>query len=171
MKIVIDGREYPAVSHKGARLLHLIELREQTRKLLEEPLGMARLDALARASAGAREELKAARASGDAAAAAAAEQRVSVDAELWTAIVIFLSRRASGERVTFSEAVDVDLESVEFVLEEGDQPDEQDEPPGPREAPDPTPPGNGGPETNDDGAKPLEHKGKRKSRKGGPSTT
>jgi hypothetical protein len=34
-RLLIEGREYPAVDHRGASLLHLIELREHTRKLLE----------------------------------------------------------------------------------------------------------------------------------------
>lgn len=169
MKIVIDGREYPAVGHKGARLLHLIELREQTRKLLAEPLGMARLDRLAKTSQSAREELDAAKALGDPDAVAAAEERVAADAELWTAVVIFLSRRGAGERVTFAEAVDVDLATVEFILEDGDR--DGDEPAGPSEAPDPTPPGSGGPETSGDAANPRALKGKPKTRKGGRSTT
>lgn len=135
MKLRIDGREYPVVSHRGANLLHLLELREHTRALFAEPLGMARLDELERVSRGIREQVvrvKVAREraveEGDELAVAAADEELHKleaaqidDGLLGMAIIIFLSRRKAGDRVTFAQAVDVDVaEDVEWIPEPDD---------------------------------------------------
>lgn len=158
----IDGREYRVVDHRGgAKLLHLVELREHTRKLLEDPLGMGRLDEMARRARELAHEVRAAERDHAAAAAdgAGPEQLEELarrvrrarseqadDGLLGLAIIVFLSRRAAGERVTFAEATTVDVDRVEFIPDDGDPvvvpPDAGDEvadPFGP--APDPTVPG------------------------------
>jgi hypothetical protein len=54
VKLMIDGREYAAVDHSTASLLHLMELKTQTAKLGLGPngkgLGMAALQAIGTAS-------------------------------------------------------------------------------------------------------------------------
>ncbi len=135
MRIKIEGRDYDVVSHRGANLLHLLELREHTRALFAEPLGMARLDELERVSRGIREQVLRVKAGredavergdGDAVAAADVELRRLEAAQiddglLGMAIVIFLSRRKAGDRVTFAQAVDVDVaQDVEWIEEPGD---------------------------------------------------
>lgn len=162
MKIRIEGREYPVVDHRsGAKLLHLVELREHTRTLLEEPLGMGRLDELARQARELVAGIKAAErdyaaARDDGAGPVQLEElagRVRAlkgaqadDGLLGLAIVVFLSRRAAGDRVTFAQATTVDVGQIDYVEEPGDAqvvaPDEgeQGDPFGP-EAPDPTAPG------------------------------
>jgi hypothetical protein len=123
VRLLIDGREYPAVDHSNASLLHLMELKQQTRDFTEDGkgLGMAALQAVG-ASAGAR-----------------ADGEVPESADLWMSVMVFLTRRAAGEKVTFLEAIDVPLGSIEFLPEPGDEP-------GQVEA-DPTIPGPDSPET------------------------
>lgn len=142
MRIRIGEREYPVIGHRSANLLHLLELREHTRGLFSEPLGMARLDEIERTAKVLRGKVAAAqqqRAAAvevvdgvevvrDAVALAAADdllERLHVeqvdDGLLGMAIVIFLSRRKAGDRVTFAQAVDVDIASdVEWIPDPDD---------------------------------------------------
>ena len=160
-RIRIDGREYRVVDHRGgAKLLHLVELREHTRTLLEEPIGMGRLDDMARRARELAVEVKAAeQAHRELVDAGAPSEDLELSAQrvrraraeqaddglLGLAIIVFLSRRAAGERVTFAQATTVDVDAVEFVDEPGDAKvvppdgDEVVDPFGP--AADPTPPG------------------------------
>lgn len=193
-KLRIEGREYPAVDHRGATLLHLVELREHTRRLLEVPLGMGRLDELsrmAREQGRRRTQLEAAYAvaveGGEPAAVLEdlAEQLREVkaaqadDGLLGLAIIVFLTRRKAGDRVTFAQATNVDVDLIEWVPEDSDeQPvapsDDElpDDPFGPGAAPDPTVPGHGSPATPDDDRDPLEAPTRKgRTRKGGRSTT
>lgn len=193
MRIRIEGREYPVIGHRSANLLHLIELREHTRALFAEPLGMARLDELERVSKRIRGQVvtvKAAREDAvergdDAAVAAADDELRRLDAEqaddglLGMAIVIFLSRRKAGDRVTFAQAVDVDVASdVEWIDDPADAtpvlPDPGDGVPldGVAAAPDPRSPAPASPGTRagDLDPAPVAVKVKR-STKGGRSTT
>jgi hypothetical protein len=123
VKLLIAGREYPAVDHSNASLLHLMELKQQTRDFTEDGkgLGMAALQAIG------------------ASAAAQAEGQVPENADLWMAVMVFLTRRAAGEKLTFLEAIDVPLGSIEFLPEPGDQAGQVE--------PDPTSPGPDSPET------------------------
>jgi hypothetical protein len=106
VKLLIDGREYPAVDHSNASLLHLMELKQQTREFTEDGkgLGMHALQAI-----------------GVSAAQAQAEGEVPENADLWMAVMVFLTRRAARENVTFLEAIDVPLGSIEVVTEPGDE--------------------------------------------------
>jgi hypothetical protein len=124
VKLLIDGREYPAVDHSSASLLHLMELKQQTREFTEDGkgLGMAALQAI-----------------GVSAAQAQAEGEVPEGADLWMAVMVFLTRRAAGEKLSFLEAIDVPLGSIEVVAEPGDQVEAVE--------PDPTSPGPVSPET------------------------
>jgi hypothetical protein len=59
VKLMIDGREYAAVDHSNASLLHLMELKQQTRDFTEpngKGLGMAALQAIGTSSAEAQAE-------------------------------------------------------------------------------------------------------------------
>jgi hypothetical protein len=106
VKLVIDGREYPAVTHATASLLHLMELKQQTRDLTPDGLGlgMAALEGIGR-------EAEVARASGE----------TPPNADVWFAVLVFLSRRAAGEKLSFVEAIDVPFGAIEFVTEPGDE--------------------------------------------------
>jgi hypothetical protein len=126
VRIVVDGTEYQAVNYQTASLLHLMELKQQTRDFVPGGLGMHALEAMHRAG---REHQ------------AAVERGEDVgapdDADLWMAVCLFLARRAAGERIGFLEAVDVRLGSIEVVMEPGDEADPAD----------PQTPGSGGPAT------------------------
>jgi hypothetical protein len=56
VKLLIDGREYAAVNHSNASLLHLMELKQQTRDFSDDGqgLGMAALEAIGVSAAQAR---------------------------------------------------------------------------------------------------------------------
>jgi hypothetical protein len=122
----IDGREYPAVDHSNASLLHLMDLKTQTAKLGLGPggkgLGMAALQAIGTDSAQAQ-----------------AAGEVPEDADLWMAVMVFLTRRAAGDDVSFLEAIDVPIGSIEVIPEPGDETGEAEA--------DPTNPGPDSPET------------------------
>lgn len=142
VKIRISGRDYAVIGHRAANLLHLLELREHTRGLFAEPLGMARLDEIERTAKVLRSRIAAAKLQRAAAvdvvdnvevvrdpeALAAADdllERLHVeqvdDGLLGMAIVIFLSRRKAGDRVTFAQAVDVDIaQDVEWIPDPDD---------------------------------------------------
>jgi len=193
VRIRIEGREYPVVGHRAANLLHLIELREHTRALFAEPLGMARLDDLERVSSRIRRDLtrvtllrdEAAERGDDLAVAAGDDEIRRLQSEqaddglLGMAIVIFLSRRKAGERVTFAQAVDVDIANdVEWIPEPDDEqpvaPDPGDGVPldGVTAAPDPHSPAPAslGTSAGDPDPAPVPPKAKRAT-KGGRSTT
>lgn len=160
-RIRIDGTEYRVVDHRGgAKLLHLVELREHTRALLEEPIGMGRLDEMARRAQELTRAVKAAEDDyrGAVQGGSTPEQLEDLarvvrrckaeqadDGLLGLAIIVFLSRRAAGDRVTFAQATSVDVDRIEFVEEPADARvvppagDDAADPFGP--AADPTPPG------------------------------
>jgi hypothetical protein len=121
VKLIIDGREYPAVTHENAELWALMQLKQQTRQFTEDGKGLGM-----RALAGMLASAKDAKSSGE----------IPEYAELWLAVVIYLSRVSAGDRVTFEEATRVPFGSVEVVQDPGDEVEA-----------DPTTPGNGGPET------------------------
>jgi hypothetical protein len=193
VKIRIGDREYPVIGHRNANLLHLIELREHTRGLFEQPLGMARLDEIERTAkvlrgriAAAQQRRAAALEAGDDAAVAAADEQLERlrieqvdDGLLGMAIVMFLSRRKAGDRVTFAQAVDVDIAAdVEWISEPDDAlpvtPDAGDGVPldGAGVAPDPRSPALGSRATSAGDPDPApRQKTKRTAGKGGRSTT
>jgi len=134
------GREIEAIDPSAANLLHLMELKQQTRAFTDDGkgLGMHGLSAMRRRSADYRRAMEAE------AAAAKEEGRDPVeldppdDADLWMAVLLFLSRRAAGDRVTFLEAADVCVQDVVAIPDPGDEAPEKE---------DPMMPGGGGPAT------------------------
>ena len=141
MKLVIDGKPYPAVGRKSANLRHLFELRIQAVPLLGYELGLARLDELERASRALAGRLKAATMAGDETEVERLRMEQAEDGLVGLAVTIFLSRRKAGDAVTFAESVDIDLGRLELVEEPGDaEPETEAEP-------DPTVPGDVGPAT------------------------
>jgi hypothetical protein len=106
VKLMIDGREYPTVTHENASLLHLFELKQQTRDFTEDGkgLGMAALEEIGRQ-----------------ATAAQAAGETPDDVDLWSAVVVFLSRRSAGDKVTFLEAIDIPVASLQSIPEPGDE--------------------------------------------------
>jgi len=165
----IGDRQYEAVDPRGgARLLHLIELAEHTKRLLGAPIGMHRLDEMSRNARALASRVRAAESAHRAAVDAGADPVVVAelaedvrtakgaqadDGLLGLAILVFLSRRAAGDRCTFAQACDVPVDQVEWIPDpsdalpvppDGDEPDE--DPFGPGESPDP-PTADGGPET------------------------
>jgi hypothetical protein len=133
VKLLIAGREYPAVDHSNASLLHLMDLKTQTAKLGLGPggkgLGMAALQSI-----------------GVSAVASQAAGEVPDDADVWMAVMVFLTRRAAGEDISFVDAIDVPLGSIEVVPEPADET--------PAEV-DPTKPGPDSPETPEPDAAPA----------------
>jgi hypothetical protein len=207
VKIRINGRDYPVIGHRSANLLHLIELREHTRGLFSEPLGMARLDEIERTAKALRARIAAAQEQREAAVTQVDGVEVVVDAEavaaadellerldieqvddglLGMAILLFLSRRKAGDRVTFAQAIDLDVaHDVEWIHEPGDalpvtpQPGDGVPLDGTvQAAPDPLSPACGSRVTDvagqpdpDQGPDPVPVKRKRSTPKGGRSTT
>ena len=137
MKLIISGREYPAVNPGTANLLHLMELRAQTREWTEDGrgLGMRALEAMQRRGAAHQRIVESMQAQGR----PVEDLEAPEDAELWMAVLLFLARRGAGEKVTFAQAADVPMGEIEGVLEPGDV-KAGDEP-------DPQSPGSGGPAT------------------------
>jgi hypothetical protein len=135
-----DGRELEAVNPATANLLHLMELKQQTKEWSEDGkgLGMRALSAMRRRSLDYQLVFEAEQ------KAAADEGRPMVepdppdDADVWTAVVLYLSRRAAGDRLSFLEAADVRMGELAMIPDPGDE--------GPGET-DPTTPGSGGPAT------------------------
>jgi hypothetical protein len=151
VKIVIDGREYTAVNHRMSTPLHLMELQQQSRPLIEGGLGMQRLDRMAREQLLYQRAMKAHQKQAAAGAADIEDAPLAPDDALVAiAVVLFLTRRAAGEQVTFAQAADQPLESVQWIPEPGDDGDVTGQ-----EAPDPTPPGPGTPETPEPAAGPA----------------
>lgn len=144
-----DGREIGAVNPATANLLHLMELKQQTREFSEDGkgLGMRALSAMKRRALDHQLATEAEESAAREAGRKLQEIEPPDDAELWTAVVLFLSRRAAGDRVGFLDAADVVVSEIEVIPEPGDQ--------GPGEA-DPTTPGSGGPATPDPGTGPGE---------------
>lgn len=119
MKIRIGDREYDAVNYKTASLLHLMELRQQSRAFTEDGkgLGMHAMERMQRRSAEYQRQRDEAVAGGRDVAGIDAPD----DADLWLGVVVFLSRRAAGEKITFLEAIDVPLGGIEAIREPGDE--------------------------------------------------
>jgi hypothetical protein len=115
VKLIIDGREYQAVNHKGAQLLHLMELRQQSRAFTEDGkgLGMRAIEELVRVA-----DLPGAEGDPDAQV-------------LGFAVLLFLTRRAAGDKVTFEQAAAVAFNDVEVLVEASDLPEVPQDPTAP----------------------------------------
>lgn len=145
MKLIIDGREYQAVDHNTAQLLHLMELQQQGREYVEGGLGMSALSRMEREGRTYNRAMKAyqeARERGE-----EAEEPLVPDAALtMMAVTVFLTRRGAGDAVSFADALRVGMSTVVQVPE----PTDATAPGG--DEPDPTTPGSGGPATAGDDA-------------------
>lgn len=109
MKLVLSGREYPVDGATKAQLIHLIELQQGTRSLVP-PNGIG-IKALRDMDRSARARLR----NGE------RPEDLPDDALLSMGIVVFLARRAAGDRVSFVEACSVPLDDVDVVHEPGDE--------------------------------------------------
>jgi hypothetical protein len=134
VKIVIAGREYDPVSYKSAELLHLMELKQQSKAVIPGGIGMKLLDSIARRAKALKAKVEAALAAGE----DIPDDEVDPDdGILFAAVGIFLTRRASGEQITFLDACRVRLEDIEYITGPEDDEDIEDtkEPPDPTGAP------------------------------------
>jgi len=109
MKYVISGREYPVINRHTAHVLHLMELKQQTRPFTDDGQGFG-MKALQLIDEKAVEQ--------------------DADAQIMAfAVMLFLTRRAAGDKVSFEEAASVGMADVEVIREPGDEP--EPEPQGP----------------------------------------
>lgn len=112
MKIVLpDGREIPAVNHRSATILHLMQLRQQSRDLYPGGLTVSALEQLSRSAIAHDKAIRAGKEPPDGSGG---------EAEIFFSVVLFLSRRAAGDAVTFSQAIDIPVDGVQVILEDGD---------------------------------------------------
>lgn len=141
MKIHIGDRTYPSVSPERAELIHLMELKQQTRHVHTDGLGMKAINELA-----GRVEV----------ARRAGEEPDEDDALLFLGVMVFLARRCAGEYITFAEACSVPLGQVRVEPEPHELADAEAETEAP---PDPTPAAgdelSGSSETNDAASAPA----------------
>lgn len=138
MKLVIDGREYPVVTTQTAELLHLMELQQQAKALVEGGLGMSALQRIDREAGAYRRAMTAWQEAG---ADPGSEPDVPDNSVTAMAVTVFLSRRAAGDQVTFQDAARIGMDAIIQMAESMDAQASDD-------AVDPTPPG-GGPATPD----------------------
>lgn len=156
MKLVIKGRgKYPAASVQGASTLHLVELQQQARivdpdtglQLIEGGLGMARMERMRRANQAYQRELEAwqrERKEWEESDRSGPEPDpygpdIPDEAVVMGGIGVFLSIRASGERITFRDALLIPLPDISHEPEPGDVQAAAEA--------DPTTPGSDGPAT------------------------
>lgn len=126
MKIFIGSgdaaREYPSVSPERAELIHLMELRQQTKAVHPGGFGMQAIKDLGAKVAAARK---------------AGGEPDEDDALLFLGVMVFLARRGAGENVTFTDACSVPLGDVRVEPEPHEVEASDEESAG--ESPDPTP--------------------------------
>lgn len=146
MKVRIDGEEFPAVNQKSAAPLHMMELQQQARPFVEGGLGMSRIERMGRDTMRYQRELKAWRVRFEAGEVTEDDAPLAPDdAILSVPIVVFLSLRAAGRKVTFEDAASIPEDRLEWIPEPGDvRADEAEE-----GEPDPTSPGVASPVTPD----------------------
>lgn len=128
MKIFIGSgdsvREYPSVSPERAELIHLMELRQQTKGVHPGGFGMQAIKDLGAAVAAARK---------------AGREPDEDDALLFLGVMVFLARRGAGEHVTFAAACSVPLGDVRVEPEPHEVEAGEGDAESAGEAPDPTP--------------------------------
>jgi len=154
MRARIGGVEYDVVNHKSAQLLHLMELQQQSKAVVGVALGMRELARISAVLDAFQRDYRA----WQAAAAAAQEDPHAPDpgpepdtpdeGVIATAVTVFLTRRGAGEEIGLRDALRVSVAEIEELPDPvTDDVDQEDD-----DAPDPTPPGSGGPVTPDDDA-------------------
>lgn len=131
--MLIDGREYEQAQSGRVTLRGLWELRTETARL-GDPIGSRRFVELERAVQRAQDALRAARRAGDQDAEDEAMGRLIEASDELMPAMVFLTRRAAGDKGGFLELIDC---QVEFVREPGD-PDDLTDPAPAGEPVDPT---------------------------------
>jgi hypothetical protein len=162
VRLRIDGRDYEAVNHRTATVADLLALRQQTAgppwEAIGVPpggLGMRALERMARASARAHHRARRCQDEGGDPADPSADPQTPDDGDLWLGVVVFLTRRAAGEKVSLLEAMDIAPADIE-VLDAPEETDDESDPPEP---------GDAGPATSGNAPAPCP------ARSSGPSTT
>jgi len=122
VKIVIDGREYDPVRPETAELLHLMELKQQSKSIVSGGIGLKMLQDIQRRADAAKAKAKAARKAGE--PVDDDEGQDPDEGIIFTAVAVFLSRRAAGEKITFGEACRVKLQGIDFLREDDDPADD-----------------------------------------------
>jgi hypothetical protein len=139
-RLIIDGVcDVEAVDVGGAHLLHLVELQQQGRHLVEGGLGMSGLEQMKREGLAFRREWLAwdarRKASEEAGDPFVDDEPLPPDsAALAAGITVFLSRRQAGHRVSLVEALQVPQVAIRIVEEPADAAGAVD-PQGPGDAP------------------------------------
>jgi hypothetical protein len=111
VKIHIGDRTYQSVSPDRAELIHLMELKHQTRHIHPGGFGMKAIKEL-----GARVE----------AARKAGEEPDEDEAMLFTGMMVFFARRAAGEGVSFSDACAFPLGELRIETEPHEKADAEE---------------------------------------------
>lgn len=114
MKIRIGDTVYDPKSVDDLSLLDLLTLERESGEL-GRALSMSVLSGMQRSLEAAQRDAK------------SPEEKIQVgndhpDSPWLLAVVIWASRRAAGERVTFGDAISFPLSSLEYIAEVGDQP-------------------------------------------------
>lgn len=162
MKVRIRGVEYDVRRLGNAAPLHMIELQQQSRKLVEGGWKVSALRAAerdSRAYTRATLAYEAAREAWEAAGADPETEPLEPDEpdSVWVALatMTFLTMRAGGTKISLEDAASIGLEEMEWIPDADDQADDAGE----AVVPDPTTPGPAepaGPVTPDAGPPPLE---------------
>lgn len=177
MKLRIGEREYQVVTPKrggqlngGANMLSLLDLRRQSLDVFGFECGIGKLDELETRARQLKVERRTAERAGDVDEVRRIDAAIADDGMVNVGILVFLSRRAAGERITLREAVDVDMSDLEWIREDGDPAEVSDDDEDEDATPDPTLPAPASLATSDV-ARPAAGKGKAKRRpvKGGRS--
>jgi hypothetical protein len=122
LKIFVEGREYKAVPPHQAELIHLMELRQQTRVVVPGGFGMQGIKDLATRVEDARK---------------AGQDPDEDDSLLFMAVMVFLARRHAGESISFTEACSFPLEALR-IEQEPHEVEAAEQSDGGRREPDPT---------------------------------
>lgn len=162
MRIIIRGKEYERVGIDSCAPLHMIELQQQSKRLIEDGgLSTSRLRRIDREG---RDYARARKRWADAVdewRAAGADPDLEPEAPdepdslfVSIAMLVFLSIRGAGEPITFEAAASIPLGAISFAADPGDPDpaDELDE--DEDDDADPSSPATGGPVTSAAGASP-----------------
>lgn len=140
MKLEIGGKRYDMCDENTCNMLHMMELQQQARDILPGGSGMNALRKLRQEGIEYRRKLI--RYNAEQAAGQNPEEPDIPDGMLaMTAVIVFLSRRAAGDNVTFREAANLPFGEVKYIREDGDQDplrddgDDAEDPPVPGDGP------------------------------------
>lgn len=164
MRIIIRGKEYERVGMDTCAPLHMIELQQQSKRLVDggglSTSKLRRIDREGRDYARARkrwvDDVEAWRAAGADPDLEPEEPDEPDNLFVSIAMLVFLSIRGAGEPITFEAAASIPLGAIAFAADPGDPDpaDELDDDEGDDDA-DPSSPATGGPVTSAAGASPV----------------